>query len=77
MPCKTCHGVSGDKNIIGNWQNRRPYSLRHALCALPFCRGAAAGENPADRDPKSWFLCFPHVSLSRFIPARTLRTRLY
>ena len=26
-------------------KNRRPYSLRHALCALPFGRGAAANEN--------------------------------
>jgi hypothetical protein len=23
MPCKTCHDVSGDKNIIGNWQMTR------------------------------------------------------
>ena len=30
-------------------KNRGPYSLRLALCALLFCRGAAAEESPTDR----------------------------
>jgi len=52
-------------------------ALRHALCALRVRRGAAAGEGSTDRDPSSWFLCFGHLSLSRFIPARTPRPRLH
>jgi hypothetical protein len=40
-------------------------------------RGAAANENPTDRDPSSWFLCFPRFSPLRFIPARTPRIGLH
>ena len=56
---------------IGNEKTRSPWlrSMRHALCTLRIRRGAAAGENPADRIP-NWFASVFAGGSQRGISAR-------
>ena len=44
-----CRVSSGESREKHEQKNHRPYSLRHALCALPVRVGAAAEESPAAR----------------------------
>ena len=50
-------------------RNHRPYSLRHAFCALLFSGGAAAGKNLPRRFPRSKH-CFRKRRPSGCVPAR-------
>ena len=70
--------VNSDKSITPILQHSNSpieivsYPLRHALCALPVRRGAAANENPPDRI-SSCCLPFRYLGPHRGIPAGSAR----